>query len=329
MADYTLPIGGPNVMLVRDLGYEVQFFFKTGAFTWNNDQWWSWGANGTGARSKFRLLKGGNYQHFGSIFVTYNQTIRFTIEDSGLGWPTTDFFVAIPRSTVPAPPTFVSAVPISTTTIRTVFVGNYDGGSPVLEWQLGYGQLATGPVYTLPSDGTDDVTGFTTGQHWYFWARARNALGWSAWSNRKEASTWLAPRVPGPPIVLNKTQTSVDLIFTYAVTPNDPPVLERQVGYGLDPIDVEEIRSDLEFGENFNHLENLQPGGRYYVWGRSRNAAGWSAWSTRTTVDLIAGARVLVGTEWKRAVPYVRVGGVWRLVEPWTKSAGIWRRTGP
>jgi hypothetical protein len=327
MVDYVLPIGGPNSMMIRDTGGWVEFWFKTGAQTWNNSQWWSWTANNTGARQQFRLLKGGNYQLFGSVYVTYDQNVSFTIEDSGLGWATTTFNQHIQRATVPAPPTMISATPISTTAIHVVFVGNYDGGSPVLEYEIGYGQSPSGPIYTIPSDGTTDVVGFTTGAHWYFWARGRNALGWSPWSNRVEASTWMSPRVPGPPIILSKTQTSVTAVYTYLVGSNDPPIVERQVGYGLDPDDPTDFKSDLVDGESYNRLTGLIPGGTYYLWSRSRNAAGWSAWSERTRVDLIAGARIKVGAEWKRAVPYVRDGGVWKVAEPWVKSTGAWKRT--
>jgi hypothetical protein len=327
MVDYEHGIGGPNVMMIRDTGSWVEFYFKTGPQTWNNDQWWSWSANGTGNRQKFRLLKGGNFQRLGAVQITYDQNVSFTIEGAGLGWNTSTFIQHISRATVPAPPTMLSAYPISTTAIHVTFVGNWDGGSPVTAWEIGYGQSSAGPVYTIPSDGTTDVVGFTTGAHWYFWARGLNALGWSAWSNRVEASTWLAPRVPGPPVVLNKTQTSVDLVYVYAVGSNDPPILERQIGYGLDSDVPTDIRSDLEFGVLYNHLTGLNAGGTYYSWSRSRNAAGWSAWSIRTRIDLIAGARVLVGTEWKRAVPYVRVAGVWKVAEPWVKNTGTWRKT--
>jgi hypothetical protein len=327
MIDYTLAISPSSTMMIRDTGGLVEFWFQTGTETSNINQWWSWGANNTTARQQFRLLRGGNWQLFGSISVTYDQSIRFTIEDAGLDWSTTDFFQHIQRSTVPAPPTMTNVYPISPTAIHATFVGNWDGGNPILEYEIGYGQLSNGPVYTIPSDGSTDIIGFTTGAHWYFWARAKNALGWSNWSNRLEASTWLAPRIPTYPIVINKTQTSVDILYAYAVTSNDPPILEQQVGYGLDPDDPTDVKSDLVDGETYNKLIDLQPGGTYYVWGRSRNLAGWSAWSPRTRVDLIAGARILVGTQWRRAVPYVRIGGEWKVAEPWVKNAGAWKKT--
>lgn len=324
MTDYFLGIGGPNVMMIRDLGGWVEFWFKTGSSTWNNDQWWSWTANGTGARSKFRLLRGGNYQHFGSVYVTYDQDVSFTIEGAGLGWSTSTFVQHIQRSTVPSPPTLLSVAPISATAFHVVFQGNYDGGSTVLEWQIGYGSSSNGPTAYVGSSGTSDVGGFTSGQRVYFWARGRNALGWSGWSNRGEGTTWTVPRPPPEPIILDLRQTSVRVQYVYTVDSNNPPTLERQMGYGLSSVAPTSFVNDPS---GINTLTNLIPGGTYYLWGRSRNSVGWGAWSVRTRVDLIAGARVLVGTEWKRAVPYVRVGGVWKVAEPWVKNAGTWKRT--
>jgi hypothetical protein len=119
----------------------------------------------------------------------------------------------------------------------------------------------------------------------------------------------------------------MDVLYVFGIRSNDPPILESQIGYGFDPDDPTDIRSDLVEGPDYNNLTELEPGGSYYVWGRSRNAAGWSAWSSRVRIDLIAGARVLVGGIWKRAVPYVKDGGEWKVAEPWVKNAGIWRRT--
>lgn len=324
MADYILPIGGPNQMMIRDTGGWVEFWFRTGSATWNNDQWWSWAANGTGGRSKFRLLRGGNWQHFGSVYITYDQTIRFTIEGAGLGWGTTDFFQHIQRSTVPAPPTMVSVTPVNSYSFDVVFYGNWDGGSPILEWQIGYGLSANGPTAFYPSDGSTNIGEFSSGQRVYFWARGRNALGWSGWSNRGEGVTWVVPRAPAEAFIEDKRQTSMRVHYFFAVDSNNPAILERQLGYGLDPNAPTDFANDPS-GVNF--LTDLVPGGTYYTWARARNSVGWGAWSARTRVDLIAGARVLVGTEWKRAVPYVRVDGEWKVAEPWVKNAGTWRRT--
>lgn len=324
MADYYLGIGGPSTMLIRDLGGWVEFWFQTGSSTWNNDQWWSYSANGGFSRQKFRLLRGGAWQHFGSVYVSYDQNVAFTIEAAGLGWATTTFTQHIQRSTVPAPPTLLSVTPISSSAFHVEFLGSYDGGSPVLEWQVGYGLSAGGPTAFAGSGGASDIGGFASGQRAYFWARARNAVGWSGWSNRGEGVTWTAPQPPGTPIITDKTQTSMQVEYIYPVNTNNPETLERQLGYGLSPSAPTVFVSDIT---GVYSVTGLEPGGTYYVWGRSRNSVGWGPWSVETQVDLIAGARVLVGTEWIRAVPYVKVGGVWKVAEPWVKNMGAWKRT--
>ena len=75
-------------------------------------------------------------------------------------------------------------------------------------------------------------------------------------------------------------------------------------------------------------VEDLSPGRTYYFWGRGRNSIGWGSWSERRSVVLVAGARVLVGFVWQRAVPYVRVGGIWKVSQPFVKDAGVWKKAG-
>jgi hypothetical protein len=324
MTDYFLGIGGPSTMMIRDTGGWVEFWFQTGQYTWNNNQWWSYSANGAFSRQQFRLLRGGAWQHFGSVFVAYDQTIQFTIEGAGLGWSTTTFNQHIQRSTVPAPPNMVSVEAISSSTFHVIFLGSYDGGSPILEWQLGYGLSAGGPTAFVGSSGESDVGGFVSGQRVYFWARARNAIGWSAWSNRGEGVTWSVPPPANSPVVTEKTQISMRVQYNFPKGGSNPPILERQLGYGLSSSTPTHFAND---SSGINSLSGLVPGGTYYIWGRSRNSVGWGPWSVATEVLLIAGALILVGSEWKRAVPYMRVGGIWKVAEPWVKNMGTWKKT--
>ena len=327
MPDYTLGIGGPNVMMIRDTGGWVEFWFKTGSSTWNNDQWWSWAANGTSSREKFRLLRGGNWQKFGAVFVSYDQDIRFTIEGAGLGWSTTNFWQHIQRSTVPQPPWLRSATPISSSAIQIVFWDGPNGGSPITARQIGWGASSSGPTYTAWSDGDDPITGFSAGQRVYFWARTQNALGWSGWSNRLEATTWQTPAAPAAATFVDVTQRSVGVNFPFTVRPGDPPNLEKQFKYGRDATGAV-IDATVNVDETTEYLYNLDPGQTYYFWARARNSVGWGPWtSTASKVILIAGSRVLVAGQWKRAVPYVKVGGVWKVAEPWVKNQGVWRKT--
>jgi hypothetical protein len=327
MTDYTLGIGGGSTMMIRDLGWDVEFWFITGPSTWNNNQWWSWAANGTSSRQQFALLRGGNWQHVGTITVTYDQDIRFTMEGSGLGWATTDFWQHITRSTIPQPPTLEVAEAVSDTEIHVVFVGGPDGGSPILEWQVGFGtSLTIGPedFRDAGSSGDEVYDGFNPGQREYVWVRGRNAVGWSDWSNRGEALLWKVPPPPKNPTFPAKTQSSFTVKYKIADVAGNTPTLERQLGYATTNTTPTNFMSDMS---GVYTVTGLTPGGTYYVWSRYRNSLGWGAWSASTRVDLVAGAMVLVGGVWKRAVPYVRVGGVWKLAEPWVKNAGTWGRT--
>lgn len=81
----------------------------------------------------------------------------------------------------PKPVTFSNTTQTST---RAKFVGGFDGGEPVDEWQLAYGtnpDIAFATILT--SNGTNDLTGLAPGQLYYAWARGRNAVGWSPWSS--------------------------------------------------------------------------------------------------------------------------------------------------
>jgi hypothetical protein len=326
MVDYSVSISPSTTMLIRDTGSWVEFWFRTGAQTWNNQQQWTYFANNQGAGNlTYRLLRGGDWQKFGEVYVQYDQDVSFTVYDSGINFPTHTFTQHIQRSTVPEPPTLQSVLATSSTAFRVRFVGNNSGGTPVTNWEIGYSQTSSGPIYTIPSDGDDIISGFTEGSRWYFWARGKNAVGWSAWSNRLEANTWQAPRPPGKAIFSNILQTSVDVLYIFAEQTNLTPILEKELRYSTDPNGVLDIHTVTIVGGNI-HITAMDPGKMYYFWARARNTVGWSAWSVRSQVLLLAGARVLVGGEWKRAVPYVKDGGVWKVTEPWVKNAGEWKR---
>src|SRR5687767_11004752 len=104
MVDYIRDIGGSTQLMIRDHGYAVEFFTRTGSSTYNYDQPWSFGANGGNSGTlKFRMLPGGGWSRMGSTNVGYDQTVRLTIINSGLGFPTYDFYQHIQRTTVPGP----------------------------------------------------------------------------------------------------------------------------------------------------------------------------------------------------------------------------------
>jgi Fibronectin type III domain len=324
MADYTRDIGGSTTMLIRDTGGNVEFWIKTGPQTWNNQQPWSFGANGGNSGTRyFRLQQGGFWQKMGEVYVGYDQDVRFTIFNSGLGFPTYDFYQHITRSTVPGEPYIWDTHAISSTHIRVQFNPGYDGGSSILEYAVGYGGNPNAPETSVSSGTSIDIGPFTSGERVYFWARARNAIGWGNWSNRTEATTWKIPDAPAPVTFGDTDQTTVVANFNDSWD-GGQPILERQLGYSLTS---SAPTTTLAASAGSNLVSSLNPGKTYYFWARSRNSIGWGPWSAVSQVLLIAGARIFTGGQWKRAVPYVKIGGVWKVVRPWVREAGVWKET--
>lgn len=227
--------------------------------------------------------------------------------------------------TVPPYPNLSGAVGISPTQVRVTLSSRGDGGSPILEWQIGYGTNGVGPTETtVGAAGNTTVGGFNSGQSVFFWARVRNAIGWSSWSIRRVATTLKGPKAPSAVTFSELTQTSVRTQFK---DPNNAgsTILERQLGYGLDPNAPTTFAAPVQ---GVKLVTGLSAGKTYYFWARNRNSVGWGPWSTRSQVNLIAGARIfVVGQGWKRAVPYFRDGGVWKMVQPYVKVSGVWRKT--
>jgi hypothetical protein len=329
MTDYIISISASSQMMIRDNGGWVDFYFRTGPQTWYNDQQYSFGANGSGSGvRKFRLVRGGDWQYVDHVFITYDQDISWTIYGAGLGYPTATQTQHIQRSTVPQAPTILSVVPNSSSTITVSWRVNYDGGSSLVEYQLGWGSSSNAPTNLTGISGVDDtLTGLSAGQHIYCWVRVRNAVGWSGWSNRGEVTTWQVPPPPAAAIFTSITQKTVGVNFPFTVRSGNPPNLEKQFKYGRD-LTGAVIDATVNVDTTVEYLSNLDAGKTYYFWARSRNSVGWGPWtSTASKLILIAGSRVLVAGQWKRAVPYVRVGGVWKVAEPWVKNAGVWKKT--
>lgn len=87
----------------------------------------------------------------------------------------------------PPAPTAPSLSNVKQTQVDTVFSGNGDGGSPILEWQTGYGLDPSTPT-TFVSTYKTTITGLQPGQTYYFWARGRNKYGWGAYSARSQVT---------------------------------------------------------------------------------------------------------------------------------------------
>lgn len=99
---------------------------------------------------------------------------------------------------VPPAPTPITLVVNNNaqTTIPYSFKSNGDGGSSIIEWQVGYGTSSTTYQNTmLATTWTPIVSGLTPGKTYYFWVRGRNAIGWGNWSSRTSSRTIAGARI--------------------------------------------------------------------------------------------------------------------------------------
>jgi hypothetical protein len=222
-------------------------------------------------------------------------------------------------ATVPPPPNPVTFTNLMHTAVDAIFSSAGDGGSPTIQSQITYGTSPTTGMVTVDADPVTHISGLAQKTRYFFWARNRNAIGWSDWSTRSDITTRSVPDAPHPVALSFQTQDTVVAQFTDNYL-GGVPALEHQMAYGKNPTTPE-----LFVSSNDTTIENLDPGQVYYFWARVRNAYGWGPYSPRTQVTLRAGALVNQGGVWKRAVPYVNDGGVWKLAKPWVKQAGVWK----
>jgi hypothetical protein len=334
MVDYDRDIGGGVTLRIRDYGQLVEYWMKAGKSTYNYQLPWFWARDDGSASETFRFEKGGKWQRLTRFNIYTDQNVRFVVFDCGLGYPTYNFAQHINRLKAPIAPTRIFHVLVTDTTARLMFFYHGDDDASMLEWQVAYGtdpynaQYYVAAYNNVDASGLTskiaDVWGLTSGTKYYSWARGRNAFGWGPWSPREEFTTDRIPDRPNPVRFKDLMQTSVTAWFNYdGRWDGGTPIIEWQIGYGLNP----NAPTSFLFGTYSYNLTNLLVGGRYYFWSQARNAIGYSGWSARSQIDLVAGAYIPVGRVPHRAIPWVKVAGVWRIARPWTKVDGVWRTT--
>lgn len=96
---------------------------------------------------------------------------------------------------VPPAPTPVELDLVTQNSLRAIFHNQGDGGTPVREWQLAYGQDPNTPQFFVTTNGTVNLSALDPGKTYYFWARGRNDVGWGAYSARTMTTLIAGARV--------------------------------------------------------------------------------------------------------------------------------------
>lgn len=326
MTDWTKSTGSTGLMMIRDTGDVVEFWFKAGySSDWYNDLQFSYTVDGDTTNKSIDYPTGADWKKVGSDTAHGNQTVTFRLLTAtgigGMGGPTT-FSHSVSRDTVPGAAGTPKISGIKATSVVVTFSDGSNGGDAIDSRQITYGTSSSGGTDTVSSDGSTTISGLTSNTTYYFWARCHNSEGWGPWSARASAKTLAVPTAPSAPLLSSVTATTVDVSWTDNSN-GGSAIVAHQIGWGTSS----SAPTSNVSANSPQVLTGLTPGTTYYIFVRAQNSVGWSAWSKPTQMRTVAGAYILVGAVWKLAVPYVRVGGVWKQAEAWSRSAGVWKRT--
>lgn len=173
-------------------GNDVQFFIRSGlssTFVGSPGfaMWAAWNGSGWQGISNLANYSGTTaWRHLHTVNITYDQDVGMRMPNysgtSGFGGPD-EFWVHVSRATIPQAPTPIGISQVQHQSFLYQFSGNWDGGSPIREWQIGYGYAGQGVQWTAPSNGTITVGTFIVGARIGIWSRGRNDVGWGPWSS--------------------------------------------------------------------------------------------------------------------------------------------------
>lgn len=91
---------------------------------------------------------------------------------------------------VPDPPTPPLLAAVRMISVDAAWSANGNGGSSITGFEVGYSISATGsPTTTVAATSPKTVTGLSPGTVYYFRTRAKNSVGWSAWSSATSIRT--------------------------------------------------------------------------------------------------------------------------------------------
>jgi len=329
MVDYDYS-SGEGTLRIRDLGSTIEFWVKAGYTNF----WWDGldfnvTANGSTTPYSINYPSGADWYKVTSRTVTDTQTVVFRLlqatNTSSLAGPTTASRL-IDRGSVPDPPGAVTFTSLTSTSLTASFTDPADnGGLSITTRQIAYSKVnSTASGLTLvTSDRSTAITGLSPKTTYYFWARVFNSKGWSGWSSVRSVKTYAVPDAPASVTFTNVKQISVDAAFKDNAN-NGVSITTRQIAYNTANTltGATSITSD-----GSTSITGLKPGLKYYFWARTYNSIGWSAYSPVTSVQLRAGAFVIVNGVPKPAVPYVNVNGVWKVAKPWQRNGDIWKES--
>ena len=185
----------------------------------------------------------------------------------------------------------------------------------------GFNQFAAGSTNVAHnSDGTKTFSAAVSMRGWEGGGPNFLSDGGDSWALPTIARD---PGAPSAPSIANIEQTSMDLSWTQN-SADGLPISSYDISYGTD---VDASESTTTSSQLTKIITGLDPGIRYYFKVRGTNSVGTGPYSSISSALTVAGAYVLDGGVWKKAIPYVRDGGVWMLARPYVKVLGVWTKS--
>ncbi|UDL16368.1 minor tail protein [Microbacterium phage Zooman] len=217
MADWG--VGTRGTLRITDDGSVVRFYVLcSDPQTYVGSYNWGGTVNGVGVGGTVTLNRGFGIRELGGWVVSYSQTVSISqgaTGTQGLGGAAGPFYVGIGRATVPGAPTPVAVDQATANSLRYRFSGTTDGGSPIREWQIGYGTNPSTVQYTVASSGTSTIGNLSEHTTWYFWSRGRNDVGWGPWSARSQGNTLGHPTAPLNPTATPSTSVTGRVVLNW------------------------------------------------------------------------------------------------------------------
>ena len=108
---------------------------------------------------------------------------------NSVGWSTWSGRASATTLNTPDAPAAPLLSSVRMQSVDVAFSAPANNGSSISAYQIGYGISATSPTTTVAATSPQVVTGLTPGTTYYFFVRARNAVGWGAWSAPRSIRT--------------------------------------------------------------------------------------------------------------------------------------------
>lgn len=183
-------------------------------------------------------------------------------------------------------------------------VNNGDGGSPIKDFNFGWG-LSTAhignylPTYTnlttrqyvtvtAVQDANGNSQNVKPNTTYYAQLQIVNQAGYGTWSGYLSFKTPDYPDAPPMTASTSITDHSFNMQYDYPASDGNAAVDSYDLRYGTDSSGAGATIRTVDAGSGTQPITGLLAGTTYYTWVRAHNVVGYSPWSARITTKTVA-----------------------------------------